>query len=130
MKFPHYPKSREIYSHTGLRGIAAMCVFIYHIYLSQAVTWNLNYSFFRFFEWRTYAVDLFFVLSGFILYWVYFNKNVAINWRSYLSARVARIFPIYYLTSFFMLTVLSYSYFKYGCKYIGSGFINNFFGTC
>ena len=35
MTFPHYPKSREIYSHTGLRGVAAMNVFLFHMYQGQ-----------------------------------------------------------------------------------------------
>jgi peptidoglycan/LPS O-acetylase OafA/YrhL len=60
---------------------------------------------------------------------VYFNKNESIAWRSYLSARVARIFPLYYLTFIVMLVFPVYSYVKFGSKYIGSGFLNKIFSN-
>lgn len=120
MTFPHYPKSREIYSHTGLRGIAAMSVFLAHLYTGLGADWHLSQWIFRFFEWQNYAVDLFFILSGFILNWVYLNQEFQIKWGSYLKARVARIMPLYYLTMLICIPITYYSYLKHGFQYIGN----------
>lgn len=89
----------EIYSHTGLRGIAALCVFVGHIYSTEAQNWGLQESFFRLFLWGGEAVDLFFILSGFILNYVYLSgHNPRVAWNSYCVARFARIAPLYYLS--------------------------------
>ncbi len=120
MTIPHYPKSREIYSHTGLRGIAAMSVFLAHLYIGEGVNWNLSEKIFRFFLWHHYAVDLFFILSGFILNWVYLNQGFRIKWPLYLKARVGRILPLYYLTTLICIPITYYSYLKHGYQYIGN----------
>jgi peptidoglycan/LPS O-acetylase OafA/YrhL len=113
MPFPHYPKSREIYSHTGLRGIAAVSVFLAHMYDTQ------KSGIFEFIKWHNHAVDLFFILSGFILFWVYFREETPINWAAYLRARIGRILPLYYLTTLIYLPVPFYSLLKHGLKYVG-----------
>ena len=53
----------------------------------------------RFFYFGGYAVDLFFILSGFILNWVYLSNAQTMNWPAYWRARAARILPLYYLTT-------------------------------
>jgi peptidoglycan/LPS O-acetylase OafA/YrhL len=93
-----YKNNNQIYSHTGLRGIAALAVFMGHIYSHKQVEWGLDKNFFKAFRWEGYAVDLFFILSGFILNYVYVNKNKNINWKNYSVARIARIAPLYYIT--------------------------------
>jgi peptidoglycan/LPS O-acetylase OafA/YrhL len=113
MTFPHYPKSREIYSHTGLRGIAAMSVFLAHMYDNQ------KNGIFEFIKWHNHAVDLFFILSGFILFWVYFRGASTINWTSYLWARIGRILPLYYLSTLLYLPIPIYSLLRHGLKYVG-----------
>jgi peptidoglycan/LPS O-acetylase OafA/YrhL len=114
-------KRKTIYSHIALRGIAALSVFLFHIYDSHGTAgWDLNNSIFRFFDWADYSVDLFFILSGFVLNWVY-NKQVIINWRTYGIARIARIVPLYYITSIVAIPVLVYSYLRHGSEYIGIG---------
>jgi len=84
--------------HTGLRGVAALCVMMTHLGSEPRITMNLNQSYLRLFYWSDYAVDLFFMLSGFILHWVYFREDRKIDWKSYLQARCARILPLYFLT--------------------------------
>jgi len=120
MTFPHYPKSREIYSHTGLRGIAALSVFLFHLSIRKETFPGLPENIVRFFDWASYAVDLFFILSGFILNWVYLSKSSNINWISYFRARVARITPLYYLTTLLFIPHNAYSIIKYGFKYVGN----------
>jgi peptidoglycan/LPS O-acetylase OafA/YrhL len=49
-----------------------------------------------FFLWQNAAVDLFFCLSGFTLSYVYSREKF--QFSSYLTARVARVYPLYFVT--------------------------------
>lgn len=84
--------------HTGLRGFAALCVMMTHLGSEERITLHFPQSRLIFFYWSDYAVDLFFILSGFILHWVYFREGQKIDWKSYMQSRCARILPLYYLT--------------------------------
>src|SRR5438552_4949494 len=87
---PHYP------SLDGLRGLAILLVLIYH---------NFEYTNYFFFGWL--GVDLFFVLSGFLITEILLQKR---NGRRYLrefyTRRTLRIFPIYYLTLIIFLVLV------------------------
>lgn len=122
MVIKNISKLKNIYSHTGLRGLAAMCVFIAHIYFWNDELWSLNRNHFEFFFCHDYAVDLFFILSGFILNWVYVNESDPIQWKSYLQARIARIMPLYYLTTLIFLLIP----FSYLHKYIDPDLWKNY----
>jgi len=111
--------SRQIYSHTGLRGVAAMSVVLAHFSQSETASWIHYQNFFRLFHWHGEAVDLFFILSGFILNWVYLSSEAPLNWASYIRARVARIMPLYYLTAALFLPVPLFSILKHGLAYVG-----------
>jgi len=119
MSFSHYPKSKEIYSHTGLRGIAAMSVVVAHFSQPETASWIHYQNFFRLFHWCGEAVDLFFILSGFILNWVYLSKERSLNWTTYIKARVGRIMPLYYLTTAMYLPFPIISMLKHGLDYVG-----------
>lgn len=112
-------KPITIDSHNGLRGIAAISVFIAHIYIHQGAEWDLELGIFRFFRWEQQAVDLFFILSGFILNYVYTSTQESINWRTFFLARIGRICPLYYLTTIVSIPIIVYSYLKHGLQYIG-----------
>jgi peptidoglycan/LPS O-acetylase OafA/YrhL len=87
---------RDIKAHTGLRGIAAVAVFLAHAEFDRMWPAALWFSgFYSFFTWQVPAVDLFFMLSGFVLNYVYL-KGRRLDWREYFSARFARICPLYY----------------------------------
>ncbi len=89
----------ELAGLTGLRGIAALTVFIAHGRFYEMVP-ALKPSLI-FFEWHALAVDLFFMLSGFVLVHVYaakFEAGVAPFWKPYYAARFARIVPLYLAT--------------------------------
>lgn len=73
----------------------------------------------HFFAFGGFAVDLFFILSGFILCYVYLPHGSSVNWSSYWRARVARILPLYYLTTLLMMPVAIYSFIRYGVAYVG-----------
>lgn len=91
----------EIRALTGLRALAALWVVLFHIGLAWPVAVPLqSYAFYR----RGYlGVDLFFVLSGFVLFYNYGDRVVlgASTLRQYgafLWRRLARIYPIHIAT--------------------------------
>ena len=89
----------ELTGLTGLRGIAALTVFIAHGRFYELIL-PLR-PMLIFFEWHSLAVDLFFMLSGFVLIHVYaakFASGRAGLWRPYFAARFARIVPLYLAT--------------------------------
>lgn len=87
----------EIGAITGLRGIAALMVAIYHInpelIAHQGI--GLGVVVGKGYLW----VDLFFVLSGFVLalnYGHLFAEGWSVaRWRDFLIRRVARVYPLY-----------------------------------
>jgi len=89
----------ELTGLTGLRGIAALTVFIAHAEFDKLIP-TLRQGC-AFFQWHNQAVDLFFMLSGLLLTLVYSGKigfGRLHSWRSYFVARLARIVPLYLIT--------------------------------
>lgn len=88
---------------TGIRGIAALFVVMYHYtHPIPPVFFNNGYL----------AVDLFFILSGFIMTFVYggkIEKGITVtDYSKFLYHRFARIYPLYLCILLFMI---SYMYF-------------------
>lgn len=77
----------------GLRGIAALLVAFYH--------WNVFHWMFSFYGYM--AVDLFFVLSGFILAHRYLYACSIAKESDFLVARFARLYPMHLFALFFLL---------------------------
>ncbi len=81
----------------GLRGLAILMIVIYH-----------NFGFIEkyfFFGWV--AVDLFFVLSGFLITDILLKELGTKNYlRNFYGRRLLRIFPLYYLCLILFLIVL------------------------
>jgi peptidoglycan/LPS O-acetylase OafA/YrhL len=89
---PYYPAL------DGLRGFAIILVLLYH-----------NFDFIRIFENAWIGVDLFFVLSGFLITEILTREKTFENFlRNFYIRRVLRIFPIYYLSLIVFLYVLPY----------------------
>jgi peptidoglycan/LPS O-acetylase OafA/YrhL len=85
---------------TPLRGIAAMFVAIFHSNLILKTFINPFGAYFVGSSWLW--VDFFFVLSGFILCYVYgdnFKSSLTLSlyWK-YLKARFARVYPLHFIT--------------------------------
>lgn len=82
----------EIPALTSLRGLAALTVLIFHVIP----------------DFRGYlAVDLFFLLSGFVLTHVY--RQIVLTRQSYfkfLKARLARIYPVHLVILIVLLPML------------------------
>jgi peptidoglycan/LPS O-acetylase OafA/YrhL len=93
----HRDESRAL---TGLRGAAAMLVMLHHFYLKLALHEHL--PFLQHLLRRGYlGVDLFFVLSGFVLSMVYGSwfarpdRATPEDYLRFLVRRVARLWPLY-----------------------------------
>jgi peptidoglycan/LPS O-acetylase OafA/YrhL len=86
-------KTKELRALTGLRGIAALSVALAHYDIGDvAGVLKLLY-------WKNAAVDLFFCLSGFTLCLAYnAGRDKALPFRTYLGARLARIYPLYLIS--------------------------------
>ena len=121
---PTKPSAKGIiYTHTGLRGIAAITILLGHISNWHPQAMGLDSDFFLFF--KTYgaaAVDFFFILSGFVLNWVYVKKGKPFIFSSYVRARVARLVPLYFLTLAILLPFPLYNVFRHGLTYMGKDF--------
>lgn len=85
-----------------LRLIAALSVFAYHSYWDMGCDYGvLNY----FFSQSSFFMTLFFVLSGFVLYYNFSDRDFSdINViKSFLTKRIMSIFPIYYFVNILYL---------------------------
>lgn len=94
------PQSRlkHIPSLDGLRGIAVWAVILYHCFPFFVIT-KIGWA----------GVDLFFVLSGFLITGIlYDTKNTSKYYVNFITRRVLRIFPLYYFVLigvFFILPI-------------------------
>lgn len=110
MGLPRVKELREIKSLTGLRGVAAMYVVFHHFFLGLMFT----NPFTTFLAHGYLAVDLFFVLSGFVMALNYshlfekgFSKAALLT---FLSRRIARVYPLYFVATIcaFMLILFGW----------------------
>jgi peptidoglycan/LPS O-acetylase OafA/YrhL len=81
----------------GVRGLAILAVLLFHFVaptnpkgpVDAAVTWLFSYG--------ALGVDLFFILSGFLITGIlYDSRNDPAYFRNFYMRRVLRIFPLYY----------------------------------
>lgn len=94
-------EKKEIKSLTGLRGVASLWIVLFH-YFSK---YELFYPFHTIINNGYVAVDIFFVLSAFLLTLVYNKKMTSINLKTTLhfyKKRINRIYPIYFFSLIFI----------------------------
>jgi len=75
-----------------LRGLAALCVVVSH-YTSHSVRFFGESPFHIPTIYGFYAVQLFFVISGFV---IYFTLEHCDNWRDFAFSRMTRLYPTYW----------------------------------
>ena len=102
--------ARHIQSHTSLRGIAAVLV----VYGHYTAVFGRDVAGLDFFVPHTHlGVDLFFMLSGFVLAYVYrdaFAGGVtAGRWGPFLLRRLARIYPLHLATLLVVLALAKFA---------------------
>ncbi len=102
-------RARRVSSLDGLRGVAAILVMAFHFnifFLPQA-----RLSAVVPFLGRAYlAVDLFFLLSGFVMAHVYgclLASNWRAHWRQFALARFARLYPLFAITTLAVVALVA-----------------------
>jgi peptidoglycan/LPS O-acetylase OafA/YrhL len=93
---------------SSLNGVRAICALVV---VKEHSGWHLPFA--RILEWGFLGVDMFFVISGFLIVTLLLRERDAsrtIDLRSFYVRRTLRIFPIYYLVIFllFASAVISY----------------------
>lgn len=111
MNSPLRSDKSEIVSHHSLRGLAAVLVVFYHMKDISHDRGSTIDSFTGFFSYGYLWVDFFFILSGFILSYVYklrlseiTSANKGGVYKFYL-ARFARIYPLHLITLLGLLAI-------------------------
>ena len=90
----------------GLRGVAILFVILYHFHFLLGKSTPLTYAIYRALNFGWCGVDLFFVLSGFLITGILLDaKGKPDFFRSFYIRRVLRIFPLYYCYLAFVLVV-------------------------
>ena len=97
---------REIVSHTSMRGLAALGVVFYHLNLGMPHDFSPN-QYTSFFKNAWVFVDLFFILSGFIMAMIYkkfLEEDISCkDLKGFFVHRFARIYPLHFMTLLFMI---------------------------
>src|SRR5579863_7730856 len=113
-------ETQEIQSLTPLRGLAAIWVVCFHygvVYFAfhpEQFSWIFNKGYL--------AVDMFFMLSGFVLshvYWRTFVSDEALRAKDYwnfIGARIARLYPSHLFNlGLFLIVTLGFGVYDYIC---------------
>lgn len=100
-------KPKTIPALTSIRGVAALFVLCYHIAGSFS---SYEFSFFKLFHNGSLSVDLFFVLSGFIMHHVYCASSDLSKFpnffTSFMMSRIARLYPLHIITLLILVIIL------------------------
>ena len=89
---------KQLESVQALRGIAALLVFMGHLIAIEKIHAGRPQPLTEFWASGIYGVDLFFVISGFVIVWV--GADMPQNWQSsrrFITARIVRIYPSWWL---------------------------------
>ncbi len=97
---------KKIQNIQALRGIAVFMVILYHFVTIEEKYGNDNIISPSFFSLGIYGVDLFFIISGFIMVWVTQTSFQNINKiKRFLYHRATRIYPTYWFFTTIILIV-------------------------
>jgi len=115
-KQPDGSAATELPALTPLRGVAALWVVLYH-YTFQCLP-TLNSAAYTHLVQKGYlAVDMFFLLSGFVLTHVYhdaFDVADRRNYWKFISARIARLYPLHlFVLLIFVATAIVFRLVEY-----------------
>lgn len=92
--------TRELTALTSLRGVAALLVVLHHyclVFTDDILRWLPSHILVN----AYLCVDLFFMLSGFVLAYVYHGFSAGVTapeYRRFMQARFARIYPLHLFT--------------------------------
>jgi peptidoglycan/LPS O-acetylase OafA/YrhL len=117
-------KKQRLATLDTFRGIAALAVVLFHLTLHQAEA-PVHFS------WGVTGVDLFFIISGFVIYMTLNKTTRAID---FVTARFSRLYPVYWtavtLTAIWMLIgkQLGYSEISWGDYLANMTMFQHYFG--
>lgn len=94
---------------TGIRFFAAFYVFIFHVDSLQHLDF-LGSNILSIVHQGAVGVNIFFILSGFILFYNYYNRPM--NFVEFIFKRLAKIYPVYLAGFFLMFAVTKITYVK------------------
>ncbi len=107
---------------TGLRFLAAFYVFIFHVDIRKSLDFLPNFVL-NIVSQGAIGVNIFFILSGFILYYNYANRKI--DYKEFIYKRLAKIYPVYLFG--FLLCLGVYFYLDIHLEYYGFIKILNLF---
>lgn len=107
----------------GVRGFAVLYVILFHFYLTPpADIGSLKRIGFALIDLGFTGVDLFFVLSGFLITGILLaNTNSENYFSSFYARRILRIFPLYYLLCLVSIVIIPSIPFFDRYEFLGSG---------
>jgi peptidoglycan/LPS O-acetylase OafA/YrhL len=119
-------ESSRLYSLDALRGLAALCVVFWHwqhFYMGGSTPFRIEVQplfnlFAPLYRGGDLAVDFFFLLSGFIFFWLYSMRifKGEISARNFLILRFSRLYPLHFLT-LIIVAVQQFYYWKITTNY-------------
>jgi peptidoglycan/LPS O-acetylase OafA/YrhL len=111
----------KLYSVQYLRGLAVLLVVYVHAIILQkscgTISFQQNFYFLK--SIGAFGVDLFFIISGFIICYISSEEAGIQDFKYYIKKRFIRINPVFYVSCFFMfLCLLIWSPFEYSLDII------------
>ncbi|WP_414901208.1 acyltransferase family protein [Rhizobium cremeum] len=100
----------------ALRGVAVLLVVLFHVALQERATIP-SMQYLEFFIYFGYGgVNLFFVISGFIMVYISLGRwGYRAQWRDFVLRRMIRIYPTYWAVFLITVAVFSGYYGKQSC---------------
>lgn len=115
---------KNIPSLTGFRAIAAYLVFISHFVFFYPNIFSKSWNFF--FCEMYIGVAMFFVLSGFLITYQYYNSE-KFTFKNYMIKRFARIYPLYFILTSLIFIFNSNSVTHFKLYILNITFLRSFF---
>lgn len=122
--------SAKYYSIDLLRGLAALTILIFHFNHFFRGNENLELSFnglnnnylfgcFKFiYDHGANAVQLFWTISGFVFMYVYAGRHDSVSAKEFFINRIARLYPLHFITLISVLVLQKICYYNFGYFYI------------
>ena len=86
--------TRRLTALDGLRGFAALAVALYHFFYHYDVAYGHQFTVPAAFQFGYYGVHLFFLVSGFVIFWTLARINHPFD---FIWSRFSRLFPVYWV---------------------------------
>jgi peptidoglycan/LPS O-acetylase OafA/YrhL len=94
-------KLKRLIELDSLRGIACISVILFHYTSYYELNWKHSQKPLVLFEYGKYGVELFFLLSGFVIFMSLKNKSV----QEFAILRFCRLFPTYWIAIVFIFMI-------------------------